>query len=117
MKPPRFDLSSIDSSKLNTNDWLEVDVQALGEEAGRLYNRRRLAIELLVQDTPRWEIFEKTGIKSTEAIRLLRRCLAYAPDGKVLASAHWCLGSTLYRTSALYRLIRLADSLAPSQIS
>ena len=82
MQRRRSDLRAIDCA-----NWPGVDVNALDEATRVIYAQRQRAIErYLAGDTVR-KITQQTQLANRNIYRLLARCLAMHPDGRVYCIA------------------------------
>ena len=78
MQRRRSDLQAIDST-----GWPSVDVNALDEQTRAIYaQRHRAIVRFLAGETVR-QIATQTQVANRSIYRLLARCLAIHPDGRV----------------------------------
>jgi putative transposase len=79
----RFSLATVDTALLNLEQWPTVDEDTLGSPRKQHFLKRCQAIRLLRDACPRNQVSLKTGISGKTAMRLLKRCLALHPDGRI----------------------------------
>lgn len=63
------------------NYWEPIKTEALSDEDRKIYQKRKLAVDLYIDGCSVKSISEQTGFYSSEIIRLVRRCIQECDDG------------------------------------
>lgn len=79
----RFSIFSIDPKIIDISTWPDVLRSQLSDKVRAAYDKRRSAIELLLNGTPRREIQKQTGVDRKSVLQLFKRCISVHPDGKL----------------------------------
>ena len=79
-----FSVASLDPLLKNTETWPQVDEQSIvGVNKRKLFINRGKAVRLMLDQAGNAQIMAETGLPRREALRLLKRCLAVSPDGRM----------------------------------
>ena len=74
---------SRNTTDLDLTTWPEFDTQALAPDQRRIFEARRVAIELYLANTPIEQIEKQTGVDRRQLYRLLSRCTQAHDDGRI----------------------------------
>lgn len=83
MTGTRFDRSLLGAEIKDTSRWPTVDVSLLSDEKAVKVENRKNAIQDYLSDKSVNEISRTVGVDRSELVRLIKRCLATHPDGRI----------------------------------